>query len=107
MADVRVERRHALPKAQARALAERALAELARRYRAETEWHGDVLRFQAPGAAGEVRLSDAEIRVDVKLGLLLRPLKARIEQRIAEHLDRALAAPRAKRARQPVSKRRS
>jgi putative polyhydroxyalkanoate system protein len=105
MADVRVVRRHALPMPEARALAERALAELAERYGADTEWRGDVLRFRAPGAQGEVRLSPSEIRVDMKLGLLLRPMKAKLTERVARRLDRLLRPPQ--RARRATTQRRT
>jgi putative polyhydroxyalkanoate system protein len=91
MPDIRVARRHALPMAKARALAERAVGDLAARYGADTQWHGDVLRFHAAGADGQVKLSASEIRVDVKLGLLLRPFKARVAARIERHLDQLLA----------------
>ena len=94
MADIQVARRHALPMPKARALAERAVDDLAARYGASTEWRGDVLRFHAAGAEGQVRLSVSEIRVDVKLGLLLRPFKARFAEHIERHLD-GLLAPRA------------
>jgi putative polyhydroxyalkanoate system protein len=91
MADIQVARKHALPMAKARVLAERAVDDLAARYGASTEWRGDVLRFHAAGAAGQVRLSSSEIRVDVTLGLLLRPFKAKFTARIEQHLDELLA----------------
>jgi putative polyhydroxyalkanoate system protein len=91
MPDIQVARRHALPMPKARALAERAIDDLAARYGASTEWRGDVLCFHAAGAEGQVRLSGSEIRVDVKLGLLLRPFKAKFAARIERHLDELLA----------------
>jgi putative polyhydroxyalkanoate system protein len=78
----------------ARAVAQRAVGDLAARYGGATEWRGDVLRFHATAAEGEVRLSRTEIRLDVKLGMLLLPFKARLAERIENHLDRLLA-PRA------------
>jgi putative polyhydroxyalkanoate system protein len=94
--DIKVSRRHALPPARARLLAERTVDEFAARYGVATEWQGDVLRFRAHGAEGRVRLSGAELHVDVKLGLLLRPFKARVADRIEEHLDRLLRARKRK-----------
>jgi putative polyhydroxyalkanoate system protein len=91
MSHIKVARRHALPLPKARALAERAIGDLAQRYGGVTEWRGDVLRFHAAGAEGELRLSASEIRVDVKLGMLLRPFKAKFAARIERHLDELLA----------------
>jgi putative polyhydroxyalkanoate system protein len=88
---IKVARRHALPMPRARALAERALGDLAARYGGAAEWRGDVLRFSAAGAEGELRLSLVEIRIDVKLGLLLRPFKDRFAAHIERHLDGLLA----------------
>ena len=92
--DIKLVRRHALPMARARSLAERTVDEFAERYGVATEWRGDVLRFRAHAAEGQVRLSPSEIRVVVKLDLWLRPFKARVAERIEEHLDRLLRARR-------------
>jgi putative polyhydroxyalkanoate system protein len=91
MSHIKVARRHALPLPKARALAERAIGDLAQRYGGVTEWRGDVLRFHAAGAEGELRLSLVEIRIDVKLGLLLRPFKERFAEHIERRLDDLLA----------------
>ena len=93
MPDIRVARRHALPMPKVRALAERTAGELAARFGGAAEWRGDVLSFRTAGAQGEVQLSLVEIRVEVKLGLLLRPFKARFAEHIERHLD-SLLAPR-------------
>jgi putative polyhydroxyalkanoate system protein len=89
MADIRLVRRHDLPMAEARALAERAARGLAR-YGVTSAWQDGVLRFHRAGIDGHVRLTASQIRVDVKLGLLLRPLKAQLAARIDQQLDRLL-----------------
>jgi putative polyhydroxyalkanoate system protein len=90
--DIKLTRRHALPPARARLLAERTVDEFAARYGVATGWQGDVLRFRGRGAEGRVRLAGSAIHVDVKLGLWLRPFKARVADRIERHLDRLLRA---------------
>jgi putative polyhydroxyalkanoate system protein len=104
MPDITVVRRHALPLSEARALAERTVEDFAERYGVEARWRGDVLRFRASGAEGRVHLSPTEIRLDVKLGLLLRPFKAKLEHRIERHLDRLLAPHATKRTQKRSSR---
>jgi putative polyhydroxyalkanoate system protein len=99
MSDIKVVRRHSLPMAHARALAERAVDELAARYGVAAEWQGDVLRFSARSAEGRVHLSPSEIRIDVKLGRVLSLFKKRLTERIENHLDRLLARRAAPRSR--------
>ena len=53
-------------------------------------WQGDELRFERTGASGLVRVADDLLDVEVKLGLLLRPLRATIAAQINERLDSLL-----------------
>jgi putative polyhydroxyalkanoate system protein len=89
MAEIRLVRRHALPMAKARALAARAASDLTR-YGVRSGWDGDVLRFHRAGIDGRMRLTPSQIRVEVKLGLLLRPFKSQLAARIDQQLDRLL-----------------
>lgn len=90
MSNIHLVRRHALPMAKARALAQRAADGFAERYGVGAEWDGDVLHFHRAGVEGCVRLTPSQIRVDVKLGLLLRPLKSQLAAQIDQQLDRLL-----------------
>ncbi|HET7362943.1 MAG TPA: polyhydroxyalkanoic acid system family protein [Burkholderiales bacterium] len=87
--DIRLVRKHALSRSKARALAERAIHVVAT-YDVQTDWEGDVLRFRRPGVDGQVRFTPSQIRVEVKLGLLLRPFRSRLAAQISQQLDRLL-----------------
>jgi hypothetical protein len=39
-----------------------------------------------------MKVTDREIAIDLKLGFLLRPFKAKFEENITRHLDQLLAA---------------
>jgi putative polyhydroxyalkanoate system protein len=72
-----------------------ALEALARELQTELggayAWDGDRLRFTAPGARGTIQVGDREVTVEVDLGLLLRPLRGRIEDEIRRRLETTLA----------------
>ena len=114
MSDIKMIKFHSLPMAKARALVQKAADDLAEEYNLTSEWHGNTLRFHRSGVEGQMQVSDAEIRLDVTLGFLLRPFKAKFVEHIEHNFDRLLAhaakaakAPAKKAARKPATKSRS
>lgn len=73
-----------------RALVKDLAQALERDLAATCEWHGDELRFQRTGASGRVKVADDRVKIEVQLGLLLRPMKDRIAAQINEKLDSLL-----------------
>ena len=57
---------------------------------AEYQWEKDRLIFKRSGANGFVRIGNHEVEVEVKLGMMLRPLKGTIEKTITEYLNQRL-----------------
>lgn len=60
-------------------------------------WDGNNIKFDAPsgmakGATGQVTVATAEIRVEIDLPLMLRPMKGMVESKVKEKLDRSLAS---------------
>jgi putative polyhydroxyalkanoate system protein len=96
MSDIKYVRTHCLPLAQAKAIAQKTADDLAEEYDLRSEWEGDTLHFHRSGVEGHMAVSTEAIALDVKLGFLLRPFKARFEQHIERHLDELLAAAPAK-----------
>ncbi len=91
MATIVVRRHHDLGMAKAKKLAQSIARKLKSDFGGSYEWHGDVLRFKRTGASGSLAVSDDSVRVHVDLGLLLRPLRSRIEREITAFLDEHLA----------------
>ena len=104
MAEIKVVRKHRLTVAQARKIAQKTADDLANEYNLQSEWHGDTLRFSRSGVDGAMAVSAHEIRLDVKLGLLLSAFRSRIEQHIEHRLDELLIAARAPGARDAAAK---
>jgi putative polyhydroxyalkanoate system protein len=91
MADIRMIKYHALPLAKARQLVQKAADDLGEEYDLTSEWHGDTLRFHRSGVEGQMKVTASEIHLDVTLGFLLKPFKARFVEHIEHNFDRLLA----------------
>jgi putative polyhydroxyalkanoate system protein len=92
MAEIKVVRKHRTTVAQAKKVAQKTADDLASEYDLKSEWQGDTLRFTRSGVDGSMAVSASEIRLDVKLGMLLSAFKHKIEQHIEHRLDELLLA---------------
>jgi len=88
MSDISLVRSFSLPIKVARARVQRTADELADEYGLRSEWQGNTLHFDRSGLHGEMHVSQSEIRLQVHLSLLLRPLKAKLISRIEDKFDR-------------------
>ena len=91
MADIKMIKYHELPVAKAKQLVQKAADDLGEEYDLTSEWHGDTLRFHRSGVEGQMKVTAAEIHLDVTLGFLLRPFKAKFVEHIEHNFDRLLA----------------
>ncbi len=92
MADIKVVRKHRLPVAQAKKIAQKTADDLASEYDLESAWDGDTLKFTRSGVHGTMEVTGNEIRLNAKLGMILSAFKAKIEQHIEHRLDELLMA---------------
>lgn len=92
MAKITVEREHALGREAARAKAEQLAERLAREFDVSYQWQGDTLLFKRSGADGSIAVSDDQVRVELKLGLLLSAMSGTIKREIEQVLDKSLNA---------------
>src|SRR5204862_6679755 len=88
LATITVSKRHNLSHKKAKAVAERLANDLQKRFDLAWSWEGDHVHFQRPGVSGTMHVGTADIRLDVKLGFLLTPLKPAIEREIHAQLDK-------------------
>jgi len=94
MPELKIERKHTLGLAGARAVAERW------REQAEQEWGmacvcepGDAtdrMRFERSGVSGELTLSETRFDLHLKLGFLLGAYSGKIEEKIRSNLNTLL-----------------
>jgi len=90
MSDIGFSRSHTLPIAKAKAVAQKAVNALAAEHELEIEWHGNTLSVERPGVHGKLHVSNSKIRIDVSLGLLMKPFKAKLTEEIGQSLDKYL-----------------
>ena len=93
MSDIVFIRNHALPAAKAKDCVQKAADALAGEYQLKSEWHGNTLRFQRTGVNGQIHVTDSKIHLDLSLGLLLKPFKAKFVGEIERNLDKYLPEP--------------
>jgi putative polyhydroxyalkanoate system protein len=81
-----VRRQHDLGLAKAKRLAQTLVRRLQNEFGGTYTWKGNELNFRRPGAFGSLTVTKDSVQVRVELGLLLRPLTARIDREIREGL---------------------
>ena len=91
MASIKIKREHSLSHDEVLRAVQNLADELAEKLDADYEWEGDNLSFKRSGASGKVCVSKQDLQVDIKLGMLLTPLKGKIEQTVNDYLDDNLA----------------
>jgi len=94
MSDIVFIRRHNLAHEKARALAQKITDELAAEHHLKSEWHGNTLNFERTGVHGEMHVGESNVRLDVSLGFLFKPLKAALVGHIEREFDKYLPEPR-------------
>jgi len=87
MSVIDVTRHHNLDHEHALSAANGLVEDLARDYDVHYQWQGDQVDFHRTGVKGSIQVRPSTLRVQVRLGLLLRPLKGKIEKEIHKHLD--------------------
>jgi putative polyhydroxyalkanoate system protein len=91
MPRIDIEREHHLDTAAARDVVDKVAAAMQEKFGLSHQWRGDVLHFSGTGVTGSIAVSAQAVHVAAQLGLLLSPLKGRIEQDIRQRLDRYFA----------------
>ena len=93
MSHIVIHRDHPLTMEQAREAAETIATQLADRYEINHHWQDDSLHFERSGVSGQIDLEPGAIRINVRLGFLLTPLKYQLEQHIHRELDAIFGTP--------------
>jgi putative polyhydroxyalkanoate system protein len=95
MAVISIAKKHALSHKSAKDVADRIAKDLKKRFELDYVWDGDHVDFERPGISGRMHVGKDSIALDVKLGLLLTPLKPAIEREIHTMLDKLTARKKA------------
>ncbi len=91
MAAIDIRRVHNLTVADAKIAVDQLAESISSRFGIGCKWQGDVMCFSRPGVDGSIEVRANEVRVQAKLGLLMRALQPMIEQEISRQMDDRLA----------------
>ncbi len=91
MAKIHIKRQHNLSREEVRTRVDAMVEDLETRLEAECAWKGDSLRFERKGASGSIDVGDGFVEINIELGMLLSPMKKKIEQTILRDIESALA----------------
>ncbi len=91
MATIDITREHSMGKEEARLRAQKLADKLAQKLDAKCTWEGDDLKFKRSGADGCIEVREDQVRVTVKLGLMLTPMAGMVKGEIEKALDKYLS----------------
>ena len=91
MSQIHIRKKHKLGQKQARKTAEKLAEKLASEYNAKCCWKDDNLEFKSSGVNGLLNVKNDEVEIKVNLGMMLRPLRSKIENGINAELDDILS----------------
>jgi putative polyhydroxyalkanoate system protein len=95
MPSISVTRAHKLSHKKARDAAERIASDLQKRFQLDYAWEGDAVTFERPGVSGRMLVGKDRVALDVRLGLLLTPIKPMIEREIHAQFDKLFGPAKA------------
>ena len=86
MSNIHVKYKHSLNPEETRKRVEEIAKDLKKEYKMDYAWKGNRLLFKRSGAAGNLDLGDGFIELNIKLGMVLAPLKGKIEKTVKQNI---------------------
>lgn len=96
LSTIQVSRQHPLGFAGARLAAEAIAQDMSEEYELDCEWEDEEetrLLFRGAGVNGSLCLTEDTLSLEVRLGLMLLPVRSVLEQEILEYVDQRLPCP--------------
>ncbi len=86
MSNIHIKHPYNMMRDDARKRVEEIAENLKKEYKMNYGWEGHKLNFRRSGASGFLELGDGMIELNIKLGMLLAPVKGKIEASIRKNL---------------------
>ncbi|WP_339020245.1 polyhydroxyalkanoic acid system family protein [Aeromonas salmonicida] len=96
LSTIQVNRQHPLGLAGVRLAAEAIAQDMSEEYQLDCEWEDEEetrLLFRGAGVNGFLCLTDTNLQLEVRLGLMLLLVRSVLEQEILEYVDNRLPCP--------------
>jgi putative polyhydroxyalkanoate system protein len=91
MATIRIKRKHHLDNETVKSEVERIAEKLSKQISATYNWEGDRMVFKRTGASGHIDLNEGEVDIEIKLSMVLSPMKGTVEKTLKDYLDERLS----------------
>ena len=88
MSNIHIKHQYTMMRDDARKRVEEIAEHLKKEYKIDYGWKGNKLNFRRSGASGFLELGDGMIELNIKLGMLLTPMKGKIETSIIKSLNK-------------------
>jgi putative polyhydroxyalkanoate system protein len=88
MPDIHVERSHSLGKEGALTAALKVAERMKEKAQVNYRVVGDVIEFERSGAKGRLVIAQDKVTAEIKLGLLMKPMRGVIEKKIDDYFAR-------------------
>ncbi len=88
MANIHIKHPYKMKRDDAKKRVEEIAEKLKKEYKIEHVWEGSKVNFRRSGASGFLELGDGKIELNIKLGMLLAPMKGKIEASIRKNLEK-------------------
>lgn len=86
MSNIHIKHRHSLSPEETRQRVEEIAKSLKKEYKIDYAWKGNRLHFRRSGATGSLDIGDGFIELSIKLGMVLAPVKGKIEKSIKQNI---------------------
>jgi putative polyhydroxyalkanoate system protein len=91
MATIHIRKRHHMDNQSVKQEVQKLADKLSQDLSAKYNWEGDRLVFKRSGANGHIDIVDGAVDIEIKLSMMLTPLKGKIEQTVADYLEERLS----------------
>jgi len=95
MSNIHIKHRYTLMPDEARKRVEEIAKDLKTEYKIDYSWEGDHLHFRRSGASGSLEMGEGILELKIKLGMILKPMKGKIEHSIRKNLEKEFGAGKA------------
>jgi putative polyhydroxyalkanoate system protein len=90
MSEIKITREHALGRDEARRRVNAMEVKLRDKYGVKLQWTGDSAEFKGTGVTGTLSVEENAVAVNLKLGLLMKPMAGKIREAMEHQLGKAL-----------------
>ncbi len=95
MSNIHIKHSYSLMPDEARKRVQEIARDLKKEYKIDYSWEGDHLHFRRSGASGSLEMGDGSLELKIKLGMILRPMKGKIEHSIRKNLEKEFGVGKA------------